>query len=71
MPRTSSLYLATIFPIVEAHFFHLPRKHSLELETALVEIQPHYNMAYPYTGSAFFLMDCYQTNKVNYIFQAI
>lgn len=48
MPRASSLFLATIFPIVvESHFFNLPYKHSSELEIALVEIES-YNMADPY-----------------------
>lgn len=46
MQVASFLFLATIFPIaVEAH---LPHQHSSELEIALVEIEPHYNMADPY-----------------------
>ena len=49
MPVASFLFLATICPtVVEAHFFHLPQQQSSELEIALVEIEPDYNMTYPY-----------------------
>lgn len=48
MPRISSLFVVTRFPIVvESHFFNLPYKHSSELEIALVQIGS-YNMADTY-----------------------
>ena len=43
MPVASFLFLAIICPLL-----HLPHQQSSELEIALVEIEPHYNMADPY-----------------------
>lgn len=58
MPVASILFLAT-----PCSFLHLPHQRSSELERALVEIEPHYNMADSYMDRL--------SNKVNYVSQAI